>query len=326
MILLYLIMYTIIILLLLAFKSPFPLIIACSLVIFVCVISVLLYDYYRKKAFYDYLFAHIKRLDKKYYVIETLTEPNFYEGKLLYDALYEIDKSMIENVKEYDRSINDFKDYIEMWVHETKLPVANLILMIHNHKDQFDKKVIRQVNRVDRLIEQILYYVRSENAEKDYLITSISLDKLVKEVALTNKDELLENKIDLIVEKVKYQVLTDAKWLTFIMNQIINNSIKYKKQTDSYIKISALETEKTISLSIEDNGIGIVESDLPNVFHKSFTGHNGRKTTKSTGMGLYIAKKLCNKLGHQIQIESKEKEYTKVTIIFIKNKYFDVVK
>ena len=110
-----------------------------------------------------------------------------------------------------------------------------------------------------------------------------------------------------------------------MIGQIISNSIKYKKEENANIKISAIQKDKNIILSIYDNGIGIIESDLPKVFYKSFTGYNGRIKSKSTGMGLYIAKKLCDKLGHHISIESKQNEYTMVKITFFNNDYYEVL-
>ena len=199
--------------------------------------------------------------------------------------------------------------------------------MSNNNKEQFDKKTKLQLKRLENYVDQVLYYARSENAEKDYLIKEIDLSKVIKNVGLKNMDELLENKIDYIVENVKYKVLTDSKWLEFILGQIVNNSIKYKRDIDnSYIKISVKDEDNRTILIIEDNGIGIKDSDLKQVFDKSFTGENGRSISKSTGMGLFIAKNMCEKLGHKIDIESKYNEYTKVLIKFAKNKYYDVLK
>lgn len=111
------------------------------------------------------------------------------------------------------------------------------------------------------------------------------------------------------------------------MNQIINNSIKYRQENiHSYIKISVVEDEQQVTLVIKDNGIGIPETDIARVFEKSFTGQNGRIKSRSTGMGLFIVHSLCHKLGHKIKIESQKNNYTKVLIIFSKNKYYDVIK
>ncbi len=319
--------YTINLLIFLAFKVDKSVIISSSVLYIISFLLILLIPYFRKKKFYTDLLANTLALDKGYLVLETLNKPEFYEGELLYQALYDINKSMNENVNKIEESLQDFKEYIEMWIHEVKIPLSTLVLMSNNHQEQFDKKTKLQLKRLEDYVDQVLYYARSENAEKDYLIKETDLSKVIKNVGLKNMDDLLENKIDYIVENVHHKVLTDAKWLEFILGQIINNSIKYKRDIkNSYIKISVQdEKEKTI-LIIEDNGIGIKESDLKQVFDKSFTGENGRNTNKSTGMGLFIAKNMCGKLGHKIDIESKENEYTKVYITFAKNKYYDVLK
>lgn len=313
--------------LLAAFKTKIELTIAILLVITIFFITSILIDFFKKKDFYNNLLSNTQNLDKAYLVLETLDKPNFYEGKILYQALYEINKSMNENVKNLKLQVADFKEYVEMWIHEVKIPISSLVLMQHNNKDKFSKDQIRQIKRIENYVEQILYYVRQETAEKDYLITDVSLNKIVNKVLLKNKDDILENKINLIVDTLSYDVSTDSKWLEFIINQIINNSIKYKRNIkSSSIKIYVIENNDKLDLVIEDNGLGINETDLPMVFKKSFTGQNGRIKSKSTGMGLFIAKSMTDKLVHKIRIESKEKEYTKVIITFSKNHYYDVVK
>ena len=316
--------YLVILLMMFGFKVDKSLIIAVSIVMFISAILVLIIDIARKKKFYDELVSNTEGLDKKYLVLETIKKPHFYEGELLYDSLYDIDKSMAETVNQYKISIDDFKDYIEMWIHEIKIPISNLTLIMHNH--YHDSRVTNQIKRIEQYTEQVLYYVRSENVHKDYLINNVNLNKVVSSVAINNKDSILENNIEFSVNGCDKVVLTDAKWLEFILNQIMSNSIKYKKDKQSKIAISAEEQEDKIILSVHDNGIGIKESDLPKVFEKSFTGYNGRVKSKSTGMGLYIAKQLCTQLGHKIKIESKINEFTKVSIIFKKNNYYDVVR
>lgn len=325
-IILFLFTYSILLLLFFAFKVSDSLIIAVTFLLLFLLFNVILIDYFRKKNFYQLLLSNIEKLDKAYFVIEMLEEPSFYEGKIIYQALYDINKSMCEMIKLLENQTEDFKEYIEMWIHEVKLPIASLVLMAHNHPDKFDKNSKEQIRRIEDYVEQVLYYVRQEFAEKDYLINAISLKKVVSNVALRNKNEFLESNIDLIVENVDYSVYTDSKWLEFILNQIIGNSMKYKDKKNAYIKINTLEEKNKYILEIIDNGIGISEEDLPRVFNKSFTGNNGRGWAKSTGMGLYIVKKLCDKLGHKVMIESSKGEYTKVSIVFFKNKYYDVIR
>ena len=323
----FMIMIAIIDLMLVSFKTNEQAIIGVNITAISGYILYIVYDFERRRKFYNKFLNDLELLDKKYLITEMIEKPNFYEGEILYDALYEIDKSMAEKIKEYSLSMTDFKEYIEMWIHEVKLPLASINLIIHNHKELSDKKIVEQLKRIDDDVEQVLYYVRSENAEKDYLIKETDLSKVISNVAMKNKDILLENKIDFIVEVDNQRVLTDSKWLEFIVNQIVSNSIKYiRNGVEHLIKITAEENNKSIILNIYDNGIGIEKSDIPKVFDKTFTGNNGRKIETSTGMGLYITKQLCKKLGHKITIDSKENEYTKVSILFNKDDFLNIAK
>ena len=326
-ILLFIVIIAIIDLMLVSFKTNSQAVIGVSITAIVGFVLYIIYDFNRRKKFYNKLLNDLDLLDKKYLITEMIDKPDFYEGEIFYDALYEIDKSMAEKIKEYSLSIQDFKEYIEMWIHEVKLPLASLNLIVHNHRELSDKKITEQLKRLDDDIEQVLYYVRSENAEKDYLIKETELNKVISNVAMKNKDILLENNINFEVDVGNTKVLTDSKWLEFIVNQIVSNSIKYiRNDVEHLIKITTEENNKNVILKIYDNGIGISKSDIPKVFDKTFTGNNGRKIETSTGMGLYISKQLCKKLGHKITVDSKENEYTEVSILFNKNDFLNVAK
>ena len=262
----------------------------------------------------------LNTLDKKYLLIEMLLEPSFLEGKILYDVLDEVNKNEHDLISKLKKRQDDFKEYIELWIHEVKLPIASLTLM--NRKD---KNTLRVLKELEDYVEQILYYVRCENANNDYLIKEWDLDTIIKNVALRNKDDLLALDIDFKVDNCNLKVLTDSKWLEFIINQIVSNSIKYKKEKDALIEIIGKDYKDYITITINDNGKGISKSDLPRVFNKTFTGANGRSaSSKSTGMGLYLCKELCNKLGHKIEIDSKVDEYTKVIITIYKKDFYNV--
>ena len=280
--------------------------------------------YLKRKKYYDNFLNNLNLLDKKYLILETLEEPEFLDGKVFYDALYKIDKSMMENINNYRNETEDFKEYVEMWIHEIKIPIAGLMLMYHNNKT-VNKNFLDQLNSLDNLTDQILYYVRSNYAEKDFLIKEASMDKIINEVLLKNKDSILENHIDVTVDVKNIKVLTDSKWLVFILNQIINNSIKYcDNNRKSYIMFYIEDNEKETTLHIKDNGIGVNASDLKHVFDKSFTGENGRKMRNSTGFGLYISKKLIEKLGHKISATSEENKYFEIAITFGKNDLYKI--
>ncbi len=310
-----------------AYRIETGIIFSGIIIFLICNVIIMLIDYFRKKRFYNEFLTNIEELDKAYLVLETLEYPEFYEGKLLYQSLYEINKSYFENVNKINNSRKAFKEYVEMWIHDVKIPLASLTLTINNHQNEINPKIKSQIKRLEDYVDQVLYYVRSENAEKDYLIKKIDLGSIIKNIGIKNMDDLLENHIEFVVEKINIDVLSDAKWLEFILGQIINNAIKYKRNIkNSYIKITAKEDKTKVVLTIEDNGIGIKDTDIKQVFDKSFTGENGRTRSKSTGMGLYIAKNMCEKLGHKITLESIVNKYTRVSITFAKNDFYETLK
>lgn len=287
-------------------------------------ILLLLYGYQRKKIFYQIYLQRLSDLDQKYLITELLPTANFLEGKILTESLYEIDKSMMERIRLFESQLNDFKDYIELWIHEVKLPISSLRLMLHNYPTNENSKLLEQIRRMERDVEQVLYYVRSENAQQDYFMKEVSLKKIVSSVVKKNKEDFIAHHVKVELEDLDVPVMTDAKWLEFMINQIISNSLKYRRDP-AVIQITGVQKENTISLVIKDNGIGIPPQDIDRVFEKSFTGQNGREKSTSTGMGLYIVKNMCRSLGHQIQIESEYGKSTTVTITFGKHSFYDEV-
>ena len=295
------------------------------IILFLCGILLFFYNYNRKRKFYNELTKQLENLDKKYIITELIEKPNFLEGQIFYNSLYEINKTMNEEIKKYKLSLEEFKEYIEMWVHEVKLPLSSILLMTYKKDDI--SKVIEPTKRIENFVEQVLYYTRSENVEKDYIIKECDLRDIVSKVIKKNKEIFILEKIEIKLENLdNKKVLSDSKWLEFIINQIISNSLKYVDKEKSVISITSSETEKNIVLKVQDNGIGIPKSDIKKVFDKSFTGENGRKIQTSTGMGLYIAKQLCEKLGHKIEIESEQNKYTSVFITFSKDQFYNILK
>ena len=280
-------------------------------------------EFYRKKEFYNTLNENMEQLEQKYLISEIIEEPSFAEGKILKSVIQDTGKSMLENVNKYKYIQQDYKDYIELWIHEVKLPIATSKLVIENNKNEITKNIEEELDKIENYIEQALYYARSSTVEKDYYINKYVLKDIENAAILKNKSNLILNKINIELENLDLEVYTDNKWCIFILNQIIQNSIKYQKDGNSKLQISAKENKENIVLNIKDNGIGIKQEELERVFEKGFTGTNGRiDGKKSTGMGLYLCKKLCEKLGLSIEIESKKDEYTQVKITFPKNSYF----
>ncbi|WP_028520775.1 sensor histidine kinase [Ruminococcus flavefaciens] len=280
----------------------------------------------RKKRFYDDMQGKLDGLDKKYLIHEMLKKPSFLDGQIMFDALCEANKSMCENVADYKRTADDFREFIEMWVHEIKLPVASLQLMAHNHSGELGEKFQEQLRRIDGYTDQVLYYARSENAEKDYIIKETPLRRTVANVALKNRESAQLCGASIETEGLDLSVMTDGKWLEFMLGQLMANSLKYTVEgREPVIRISAEELPDRVLLRFRDNGTGIPEADLPRIFDKSFTGENGRSYAKSTGMGLYIVRSLCERLGHSITASSVKGEYTEFTIAFAKNQFYKMI-
>ena len=257
----------------------------------------------------------VDELDEKYLVSELLKKPKNLENEAYYYALRKATKAMNDKITELEHKYQYYEEYIETFVHEVKTPLAAISLYSDNKND---KELKQEVKKIDNLVEQVIYYARSENTEKDYFIKKIKLSEIIHQVMMQNKDYFLANKILIEVENLEVFVATDEKWIIFIINQIINNSIKYMDKKEKKIQIKVAEDKNKVILEIKDNGCGIKESDISRVFEKGFTGSN-RKKEHSTGMGLYLCRKLCDRLHLNIDIESKEKEYTTVIIIFPKS-------
>lgn len=254
----------------------------------------------------------IDHLDEKYLICEIIKKPKNLENYAYYYALKKACKSMNDKLGILKKQRENYQSYIECFVHEIKTPISALSLISDNEKNEKEKKEILKMNN---LVEQILYYSRSNNPEKDYFIKELSLEEIVHHTIMNFKSVLLKQKIHLEVFNLHYLIFCDEKWLQFIFNQIIQNSIKYLDKKEKRIKIYAEKEKEKITLIIEDNGIGIKKNDLSRVFDFGFTGSD-RKKEYSTGMGLYICKNLCEKLNLSIIIDSEEKKFTKVKIIF----------
>lgn len=264
------------------------------------------YDYNRKKGFYRELEQKLQQLEEKYLLMDMLEKPEFLEGQIFYNVLSEMQKSMNDEIFVQIRKNNEFKRYIETWVHEVKLPIASIRLILHEYKGTSARILKEQMGRIESYVEQVLYYLRSEVPEKDYRIAPHSLKKLTDQSVSENRDSLILNRIKIIQETQDISVYTDEKWIRFILGQIISNAVKYKKE-DSIIRVWSHQEEKHRFLHIWDNGIGIAEEDLPRVFEKSFTGKNGRTQQASTGMGLYLCHMLCKRLGHRLTVAVKRR-------------------
>ena len=283
---------------------------------FLPIFSYIIAEYIKQKKFYVEVTNIMDNLDKKYLLVEIMKEPEFIEGKLVYNLLKVSNKDMHEHVKKYKDMESEYREYIETWVHEIKTPIASARLIIENNQNEVTRNINYEIRKVEEYIEQVLYYSRSNNVSKDYIISEVSLSTLVRNVVKRNSRDFISKKISINMEAVEGTVYGDAKWLEFILNQVVGNCIKYTREKEGKVRAYTVKNENNIVLTLEDNGIGIIDKDINRVFEKGFTGENGRKYGKSTGIGLYLCKKLSDQLGLGISLTSKIGEGTKVNIIF----------
>ena len=284
-------------------------------------ISYIIIEFHKHKKFYYNMEEVLQSLDKKYLLPEIMKKPEFVEGKLYYEILRQCNKEMHEHVNYYKNLQLDYREYIETWVHEIKTPIASSKLIIENNKNSIMDNINGQINKIEGFVEQALYYSRSSEVSKDYIVKEFHLKTAVNNTIRRNSKDFINKKISLQLEEIDDAVFSDIKWVEFILNQIINNSIKYIKPKEGKIKIYSISNKENVILTIEDNGIGISTKDINRVFQKGFTGEHGRKYNASTGIGLYLCKKLCNKLGLEINITSQLEIGTKVNIIFPLSKF-----
>lgn len=287
---------------------------------FIGIIVFHIYEYIKKKKYYNEVLSNLKSLDKKYLISEVMDEADFLDGKILYSIIQETNKSMNDEILKLKLNIGEYKEYIELWVHEIKTPISTCRLLIENNDLPVTESIGEEIEKVENYIEQTLFYARSNALEKDYIIKEIKLIDCIKSSIKKNLNQLIENKIKIDITNIEDIIYSDSKWVEFILNQIISNSIKYRREDNSILKFYSEKIDENIILTIEDNGIGMDEKDVLKAFDKGYTGSNGRKFTKSTGIGLYLCNKLCEKLGLNIKLESSLNEGTKVSILFPINK------
>lgn len=245
--------------------------------------------------------------------LDTFNQENFkYIIKTKEDRFYNV-------LKENDQKLNDMEEYISRWVHEIKLPISALSVISENIEDEeINDKLKNEIMKINFLVNSVMYGSRSTASSEDIFIKEENLYDIVKESLRNNAFFLIKNKIEVTISNVNFSIYTDKKWILYILDQLINNAIKYKKE-NAKLEFLGEETNEFIQLNIKDNGIGIAKEDIDRIFNKGFTGNNGRNTVyKSTGMGLYFSKKVIEKLEHNIEVDSVKGEYTLFKIKFYK--------
>ena len=270
---------------------------------------------YQKKRL-EKLLEMARQLKERYLLPEVMPAPDQAEEQVYYQLLKMAGKSMLERISEVERERGEYRAYIEQWVHEVKTPITALKLLCENNRSPFSRDVLVELENINRCAEQALYYARSEHTEKDYSIREMNLADVVHGAIADNKYLLRQCDMVITVDNLELVVYADDKWVRFILNQIISNAVKYHSPQQPTLHIFAERLGDQVLLSIADNGIGIPESDLPRIFEKGFTGQNGRTIRSSTGIGLYLCKRLGDKLGIGLSASSAGSGGTTITLSF----------
>ncbi len=259
------------------------------------------------------------RLQEKYLISEIMEKPTRMDDEVFYRLLKSADKSMLEKVSEIKQEKQDYKEYIEQWVHEAKTPVTAMRLICENNKETVPRTLLAELERADQYIEQALFFARSDCTHKDYIIRETCLEDIVHQAVAQNRQLLIQNNVRVEVEDSEATAYTDGKWIAFIISQLIQNAVKYKNDTP-VIKLAIGTENGNTYLTISDNGIGISGDELPRVFDKGFTGTNGRNGENATGLGLYLCKRLCDKLSVGLSVSS-DSTGTKFRLVFNRNEF-----
>ena len=288
-----------------------------------CFLGGTYHEFYRMKQYFEELEDAMSILKEKYLFYEMIEKQETQEEKAVKELFYQVETSTLAELESLKKNSEDYRDFVETWVHEIKIPIAVIKMILANHKEA-DFGLSGEVDRMERYVEQALFYARSSAVSKDYLVGPMNLQKIVQQTILSYRRQLREINAKIDLHDLEQEVYSDGKWVQFMLGQVIGNSIKYAPERDAdgcglILEIYATNTANAIQLHVKDNGVGIKASEVDRVFDKGFTGHNGRSGAKSTGIGLYLCKKLCDKLEHGLTLTSKEGEGTEVTFAFPKS-------
>lgn len=274
----------------------------------------LIFSYLRKRSWYQQLDNYQEDLSKE------LNGAKNNEQTFIQEKINNIVLEYRQELTSLYQSQKDQREYTESWVHDIKVPLSALKLA---QDDELDSKLLsEETDQIDYLVDQALYFARLNNFSNDYLIQEQDLNQITKACIRSNKRGFINKRIKIDLNITDKKVLTDEKWLSFVLNQIIANSLKYTDQGGT-IEIFTTTKKNDIVLHIKDNGIGIAPEDLSRIFNKGFTGSNGRQSgSKATGIGLYLVKKMIDKLGHKIDVNSTVGQGTETVITFIDLPYY----
>lgn len=235
------------------------------------------------------------------------------------DDYQKIIRILIEEQKQLETRMNtrysDMIDYYTVWAHQIKTPIASMRLNLQNEDTEISRKVSEDLFRIEQYVEMVLCYLRLDSSSTDYIIKEYDLDDMIKQSVKKFAGQFIRRRIRLVYEPLHVCVLTDEKWMSFVIDQVLSNALKYTETGAITIELEAPKT-----LCIRDSGIGIAPEDLPRIFEKGYTGYNGRSDKKASGLGLYLCKCICDKLGHKITANSSLDSGTVIRIALEKQR------
>ncbi len=275
----------------------------------------LLLNFYRVKSYLQQLESILNGLDKKYLFMECVEKPKSAQERKLFSLVRRSAKSMIEAVSDAQNQQAEYREYIEDWVHEVKAPITAAQLVCNNNKSESTRKILVQLAQIEEHVERALYYARADSFEKDFVVRATSLADIAGATLSRHQTLLIQHGVNVETSGLDVTVYTDGKWASFMLGQFLSNAVRYRGDSPT-ICLEARQEGESVRFDVTDNGIGIPSDELPRVFERGFTGSNGRATGQSTGMGLYICKKLAHFLQVELTVEAVPNEYTSIHMTF----------
>lgn len=301
--------------------------VAPAAIAFLCVVLALgtvlplIWEWGRKAAFYRAALGWLEGLDEKYLLCELLDPPSFWEGTLYAQTIRTLADSMAGKVADARRDMREYREYIEIWIHEVKTPLASAQLLLEGASAPLAQGMGDELFRLEGYVDQALFYARSGSVEHDHLIAAVTLRQLCTAAVKRHARPLIAAGFQIRMEGVDRTVYSDPKWVEFLLCQLLSNAVKYRGDAPT-VTFTGAECADHVTLSLHDDGVGISDPDLPRVFEKGFTGQNGRAdAAKATGLGLYLCKKLSLRLGLGLTIRSQPGAGTTVCLTFPKGRH-----
>ena len=280
----------------LLYHLPIGAVIYPTLLCVVLGIIVMVFDFLRVKKEHEALSSIRSMTDV---IAETLPKMDGIKDEDYQQILRLLSEEHSNYRTQTNRKYADMIDYYTVWAHQIKTPIASMRLHLQNEDSALSRTLISDLHRIEQYVEMVLTFLRLNSESTDYVIKEYDLDKIIKQAVRKFSSDFIGRKLSLVYEPLNTTVITDEKWLSFVIEQVLSNALKYTHAGSITI---SLENEKT--LRIRDTGIGIAPEDLPRIFENGYTGYNGRADKKASGIGLYLCKRICSNLGHTITARS----------------------